>query len=145
MSLAECSNVTLRAGNMLNLSPNQGTTHVEICQRVAVTPTRQLAMVVAPSLCIQPTSPEIQSGLILNKCTKKHANARSTQVWQVPAPDTAPAHVIHEDSRLCLAFNGNSLMLESCSFSPQLLWVLGSGGRLCASNPHHGCLSVERS
>ena len=143
---ADCANVTLKPRDKLDVSPSQGTTHVRVCQRVAVTEARQLAMVVDPSLCIQPVAGEQHSGLVLATCATD-SNATSMQVWQVPGPDTAPAHVVHEKSHLCLASGGggSTLALEPCSSSAQLLWVLGSGGRLCGSSSsgsNHGCVSV---
>lgn len=139
---ADCANVTLKPWDKLDVSPSQGPIHVKVCQRVVVTAGRQLAMVVDPSLCIQPVACEKHSGLVLASCDTD-SNATSMQVWQVPGPDTAPAHVVHEKSRLCLASggSGSSLALEPCSTSAQLLWVLGSGGRLCGSS-NHGCVSA---
>jgi hypothetical protein len=65
-----CENVTLKAGDRINLERNQGTSNIKYCQDIQVHG-HQMTMIVAPHLCIavSHTSPAGAPGRCLQTCS----------------------------------------------------------------------------
>ena len=140
---AQCTKTAVAAGDRLVLDPNQsGSGGTRICQDLTVTAHQQLALDVAPTLCVEPTA---GSGLELAACTA--AAQTSPQAWKVPKMDAKAQWVIHSATGLCLTgTSAGSVGLSKCAEEQSLepganmqLWVYGASGRLCSSS---GCLSV---
>ena len=158
--LAECQNGTISAGDKVDVQPSQGTKHVKICQRLAVTPLSQLSIMAVPGLCVQPAGVAKPGVAIvvavclptLRNSTAPHrgvTSLASQQTWSVPPRDSSPAVVVHTASGLCVTEEGSTASLESCAIDESQgtrepvstqRWVLGSGGRLC--HKAGGCLSI---
>eukprot|EP01052_Picozoa_sp_SAG31_P003566 SAG31_NODE_138_length_22877_cov_29.540917_23_plen_628_part_00 len=140
-----CENISVSAGDKINLETNQGTMNIKFCQDIHVA-NNQMHLIVAPELCIvvDHTSLADEPALALANCSSAAAKGC---IWEVPGVDRAAAHVIHKPSGLCLTGSAaGTATIATCeehqSFEPEApeqLWVLGASGRLCVNS---GCLSV---
>ena len=140
-----CKNVSLAAGDKLNLEPEAGDAGTNVCQDL-IASRQLLSLVVAPKLCVAATG----TALVLDNCDP----ATAAKKWRVEsAIRDPPAEVIHAGSGLCLTGNAaGAVFLAKCpptepvavwaQLQPEAnltKWTSGPGGRLCNSA---GCLSV---
>jgi hypothetical protein len=142
----QCTQTTLVAGDGIDLRPNQETSPTRICQDVHATALGQMAMTVAPTLCVQPSAaagPGV--GLSLANCSTTAVNP--LQQWELPSIDKSATTVVHKSSGLCLTGSaGGTARLATCTTVQSLEpgadeqhWILGASGRLCTPS---GCISV---
>ena len=140
-----CENVTLKAGDRIDLEVNQGTFNIKYCQDIGTKLPNMMPMVVAPKLCISVAADG--AGLELDACV----NTSATQQFKLPRVDDkrGALPVVHIASGKCITGQADGAVgLAQCvpdenEFEPEAVeqkWVLGASGRLCANS---GCLSVR--
>ena len=140
-----CENVTLKAGDRIDLEPNQGTANIKYCQDIGTNMPNMMPMVVSPKLCISVGADG--TSLELDACV----NSTAAQQFKLPLVDDkrGALPVVHIASGKCITGQANGVVgLAKCApdeneFEPEAVeqkWVLGASGRLCANS---GCLSVR--
>ena len=106
-----CENVTLKAGDRIDLETNQGTAGIKYCQDILPGRSHMMPMVVAPSLCIAVAADG--SSLELDGCT----NSSAAQQFELPAVDDkrGALEVTHIASGKCLTGQANGVVgLAKC-------------------------------
>ena len=106
-----CENVTLKAGDRIDLETNQGTAGIKYCQDILPGRSHMMPMVVAPSLCIAVAADG--SSLELDACT----NSSAAQQFELPAVDDkrGALEVTHIASGKCLTGQANGAVgLAAC-------------------------------
>lgn len=107
-----CENVTLKAGDRIDLEPNQGTSSIKYCQDIGTNMPGMMPMVVAPKLCISVAMDGVS--LELDACV----NSTATQQFKLPQVDDrrGPLPVVHVASGKCISAQANGAVgLAECA------------------------------
>jgi arylsulfatase len=141
-----CENITLSAGDRINLETNAGTSGIKYCQDVTESIPQHMSMVVASHLCVAVAHASAAGAPTLALATCDAENA--AQEFTVPGVDKPPQKVKNIAAGLCITTSAaGGVAMAKCAAGPDSLepeaslqdWVLGASGRLCTTS---GCLSV---